>query len=596
MQIIQVDSGKTTRLFWSLIAVVGAVLFLTTDQSDPGIFAAALVLAVVGLFPFYLWLLGWSHGLPIWPVFCLVNGVGYAATMFQNPEPLADYTSVEIIIGGITAAGFVFVGTLVWISMTSRTPKPPVRVIMIEHRQSLKFLMAFIAFGVVFQFNRTVGWIPLPGGSVMILRGIALSLATMGLFVLSFYAGKGLLTAGQKWYLGCSAVLLIMFGLGTLMLAQAAIPFAMVVLGYTLGGNKIPWKIVGIGFLVIALLHPGKYEMRNKYWSGGGDGLRPSNAVGFFGEWIGYGLEEVGGLSGVAQTQRKSEDSPTSAFERAGTLHMLLRVQKMSPTEVPFLYGLTYEHVPRMLIPRVIDDEKGISHAGNQILSVNYGLVLIETVNTVSIQWGLVPEAYANFGYLGVGALAVVLAAFYSYITRLTVGVPLTSLRFVIGLLIMAAATTADTMGVFVTTQFQGVMAVSMAALFFMRRQMNPFATGEEHTIAQLEGSVERKGTGRRQEAVSPSLGSVEQTGGKQLAADAGVVRTMPIRTPKRIASWMPRRVRAAVVAQYAAQEIGGEEGEVKGPRDQESKRPKDGSERPRQVAVPYQNYRRYRG
>ena len=125
---------------------------------------------------------------------------------------------------------------------------------------------------------------------------------------------------------------------------------------------------------------------------------------------------------------------------------------------------------------------------------------------------------------------------------------------------------------------------------------MNPFATGEEHTIAQLEGSVERKGTGRRQEAVSPSLGSVEQTGGKQLAADAGVVRTMPIRTPKRIASWMPRRVRAAVVAQYAAQEIGGEEGEVKGPRDQESKRPKDGSERPRQVAVPYQNYRRYRG
>lgn len=81
-----------------------------------------------------------------------------------------------------------------------------------------------------------------------------------------------------------------------------------------------------------------------------------------------------------------------------------------------------------------------------------------------------------------------------------------------------------------------------------------------------------------------------------QVAADGGVVRALPIRTPKRIASWMPRRVRAAVVAQYAAQEVGGEEGEARVPSDQESERPKDGRERPRQVAVPYQNYRRYRG
>ena len=64
-----------------------------------------------------------------------------------------------------------------------------------------------------------------------------------------------------------------------------------------------------------------------------------------------------------------------------------------------------------------------------------------------------------------------------------------------------------------------------------------------------------------------------------------GTVRTMPIRTPKRIASWMPRRLRAAVVAQNAAEE------EPEG-----TERPKDGSEKPRQLAVPYQNYRRYRG
>ena len=103
----------------------------------------------------------------------------------------------------------------------------------------------------------------------------------------------------------------------------------------------------------------------------------------------------------------------------------------------------------------------------------------------------------------------------------------------------------------------------------------------------------------------------------KQLAADGGVVRTMPIRMPKRIASWMPRRVRAAVVAQQKAAAEGGDlkletgvgEGEGERLKDEETKRQpslrdglpsnqliKDGRERPRQVAVPYQNYRRYRG
>ena len=94
----------------------------------------------------------------------------------------------------------------------------------------------------------------------------------------------------------------------------------------------------------------------------------------------------------------------------------------------------------------------------------------------------------------------------------------------------------------------------------------------------------------------------------------------------------MPRRVRAAVVAQRAeieqkvtstgahgargrwpqatAGEMSGSEGvnetkgvgeeglkdeELKRLRDEETKRPKDERARPRQVAVPYQNYRRYR-
>jgi hypothetical protein len=171
-------------------------------------------------------------------------------------------------------------------------------------------------------------------------------------------------------------------------------------------------------------------------------------------------------------------------------------VQKKSPDEVPFLNGLTYEPIPRLLIPRILDDQKGISHAGNVLLTVNYGVQTIEQTQTTSIYWGLIPEAYANFGYLGVAGLGVVLGLFYGYVTNLTVGVPLTSLRFVLGLLIMGAATKADTMGVFVTSQFQGIVGVSMAALVLMRRQPNPFA-GEQGAGSMEQGASAGRAVGR---------------------------------------------------------------------------------------------------
>jgi hypothetical protein len=254
------------------------------------------------------------------------------------------------------------------------------------------------------------------------------------------------------------------------------------------------------------------------------------------------------------------------------------------------------------------------------MLTVKYGVQTIEQTAGTSIFWGLVPEAYANFGYLGMAGLAVVLASFYGWITNLSVGVPMTSLRFVLGLLIMGAATKADTMGVFITSQFQGIVGVSLAAMLLMRRQPNPFA--EEQASGGLRQEARGKWGMRKQEARSEEHGAREESarvgrledgkvgeGGRDTASaeprdvgTGGTVRTLPIRTPKRIASWMPRRVRAAVVAARNAAE--GEEGDqgtgsggqgtaadvqtANGIRQEER-------QQPRQVAVPYQNYRRYR-
>ena len=631
MQLVSLEKSRSTRLFYLVAGLLAAVLVLTAKQDDPGVVAAGVIVAIASIYPLYFWLLGWSHGLPIWPVFVASNGIVAALPMIQGSKNLAGYTSGEIIVGGFTFVGFFALGTVVWLSLTGRKRKPPEVVLMIAREHSERYLFAFIVAGLLFYLNQLGGFIPLPGNTMQIARGITGSLSTLGIFVLAFYDGQGLLRRSQSIWLAVLATMTAMAAAAGLIMATAIVPVAMLLMGYALGSAKVPWRSLAVVLLVASILHPGKFSMRELYWGPDRPAFRLTTLPQFYIDWFRNGFDHVTAMSGLSQAPPREEEV-SSLFERSGTLHMLLLVQQKSPNEVPFLNGITYEPIPRLLLPRFLDNNKGISHAGNVLLTVNYGVQTIEQTRGTSIGWGLVPEAYANFGYVGVASLAVVLAMFYSWITNMSVGVPMTSLRFVAGLLIMAAATRSDTMGVFITSQFQGIVGVSMAALLLMRRQGNPFAAeaangstrqeakgkwgrkGMEHGAWSMEqgaGGAEanrsRTGAERRQREAEPRanektnrlpgdalLHGVATAG--QVAADGGVVRALPIRTPKRIASWMPRRVRAAVVAQYAAQEVGGEEEEGKGPRDQAPKGPKDGKERPRQVAVPYQNYRRYRG
>ena len=617
MQLLNVDNRKKTQVFYFLCVAVAAVMFFTSKQQDPGVIAAAILLSFVSLYPLYFWLLGYSHGLPLWPVFVIMNGITAALPMVQAPETLDAYSPAQIITGGMTYAGFIILGTMIWLSLTSNVPRPPKNIFMISRRNSTAILFAFVASGIAYYVNSFLWIIPLPGNTQQIVRGVTLSLNTMGIFVLAFYMGRNLLTAAQSWLLVALVTLSAAVMMAGLIMATAMVPVAMAFLGYVLGSGKVPWKAFAVFFVIIAILHPGKYAMRAVYWGGSdiGGGVHPMNLPAYYWSWFGYGLEELGGVTGIV-TGPKADSEASSVFERAGTIHMLLRVQKMSPNEVPFLSGITYETIPQLLVPRFIHSGKGVAHAANIMLTVNYGVQSAEVaMGGTSIMWGLVTEAFANFGYLGVAALAVFLAILYGLFTRLTIGVPMTSLRFVIGLLIMGAAVKADTMALFITSQFQAIVGVSIAALFLMRRQPNPFVE-EEQTLEQIANS-RRQATDKLRPAAegmpAPGLlasliegqqpdtdraesvvaGSGQEAGirGPRDVGTGGTVRAIPMETPKRIARWMPRRVRAAVVAARRAADHG-----TARPQDDGQKRLEEGKNRPRQLAVPYQNYRRYRG
>jgi len=564
MRIAQLGTKQTTRLFYALVSVVVFFFVATADQADPGLYAAGLLLGLLALYPLYFWLLGWSCGLPLWPIFCLVTGITSALPIVQAPAILGTYEPVEILTAAGTIGGFIILGTLVWLALTAQKPKAPKHIVMISRHHANTYLFLFVLSGVLFQLNQNLRFIEFPGNTMQIVRGITMSLNTMGLFVLSFEHGQGLLSKKSSFWLIVLGVATALGAASGLLLINAVIPLAMMLFGNMLGSGRIPWKGLAAAIVGLAVLHPGKFAMRDAVYSG----QRQMSLLGlpaFYAEWIGYSFQEVGSFGRFFRATSE-EGERSTLFERSGNLHMLLLVQKLSPQQVPYMSGATYEHIPRMLVPRFIDDQKGISHAGNIILSVNYGVQTIEGTRSTSVGWGLIPEAYANFGYLGVAMLAVILSGFYSLAARLTVDVPMTSLRFVLGLLFMSAATQADTMGVFVTSQFQGVASVTFAALLLMRRQENP-----------LYGM-----TGANQSSWRAIMGAAVGTGqieGNPQAAPSQTMQSQQ-RATKRLPNWMPRSHRRAFALAAARREA--EEQETVAEQT---------VKKPRQVAVPIQPY-----
>jgi hypothetical protein len=164
-----------------------------------------------------------------------------------------------------------------------------------------------------------------------------------------------------------------------------------------------------------------------------------------------------------------------NAKERAALLPLLLQIQKMTPAQVPFLEGASYEKLPSMLIPRLITKDKAVSHISNMIMAVHYGILKQENVRFTSIAFDLPMEAYANYGYLGVAGLAVVMGLFLGLVSLMTTGVPLFSFRFLMSVLVLSAVISSNnTMGVFVTTTWQGFLALLTLSLVIMRTIPNP--------------------------------------------------------------------------------------------------------------------------
>jgi hypothetical protein len=423
------------------------------------------MVCVAALWPLRLWCTGRVPGLPIFPIYAATFLATFVFPFLEADQNMREYDPYPLVRAACTATCFISIGTLFWWYWATRRRSLPRRCLALEGSKGTDVLLLAIFMGTIYTLLDRAGWLRgLPTGAFTLLRSAVRGPVSFAVFVMGMRWGSGLLNLGQK---STFLILFITFCAvesSSLFLVGAILVGLMLALGFMLGRGRLPWLGISIGIAALSLLHLGKAEMRSRYWKEGEQGnlLAPQNYAAFFAEWLKVAFQNI-------NLQKSGIDTETtSVFSRANIAYLLLLAQRVSPEEIPFLRGETYRIIPSALVPRLFSPEKQSPHYSTTLLNVRYERQTWETAQSTSIGWGLLNEAFANFGYVGCVVAAAIIGSFFGLVTWWCKGMPVDSIHYLVGIYTLGfAIQTEMTAAIFITAYVQGLFGVMVMAWHF---------------------------------------------------------------------------------------------------------------------------------
>lgn len=448
-----------------LLGILGARMPIET-------FLGAVIVSVASLLPWWLWALGRAKGLPIWPIFTLTAIWAYALPLVSEHPIVVLFPPTFHLVAALSIAGALVAGTLAWWPFVSRVAPTPAVVRVFPLSTGKPVFWLFLVGALAFNVATLTGSFGSDVQGFTILRGVVLGIAALAVFYFGYQHGVGSLAKIEiAGYLGL-VVMTAGVTLTSMLLINCMSMLLTLVIAYMLGRGSIPWRtLLAIG-AVFYFLHAGKAQQREQYWS---EVMWRPIALAeypvFFADWISHSSNAVvDELSPDRVARQPEEKVGSSLWDRSSLMHLFLYFQYATGAQVPYLWGLTYSVIPELLIPRIFHAEKARSHFGNSVLAVHYGIVENSEDTQVSVGFGFLNEAYANFGIIGTLVVAALLGLFFGWVTRLSMSVPLMSFRFLFAVIVLGSAFQVEyTAGVFVSSLFQSSMALLGVALVFMR-------------------------------------------------------------------------------------------------------------------------------
>jgi len=379
----------------------------------------------------FLWVSSGAFGIPVLPVISALSYVYYALPLLAGGT-LAVYRSEDLVWAALSVGLFLTASALAawpFLGDGRGRNKPPtaarapggaqfIRTRSLNNLAGNDELYRLIFIGLVagnlyylLLLSGTAGYL---GTFIGVVRSVAVTLGSLACYLIGFARGSGLLS-GQRWVAALAGFLLLtVLSMSGLFLVTGAVNIAAAVLGYVLAAKRIPWITLGFAFAILSILNAGKLNVRSEYWARDSQSLRNASVLqvpGMLVDWFAAGIS--------APVSRRSEQNP-SLLERTSLLHMVLAVQEATPRIVPYLDGGTYALLPSMLMPRFLEPDKMESQAGLNLLSVRYGRQRAEDTAKTTLGWGMVAEAYANYGNPAVIAVGVIFGALCGFLMRLS--------------------------------------------------------------------------------------------------------------------------------------------------------------------------------
>lgn len=456
------NSRWLVRLFWqvTLLLFISVAVNHTADLMSK---VAALIIISAALIPSYLWCSGRVKGLPLFPMFCFPYIFSHGLPLITEEPVIKLYTATQHFNAALAVGLFLGAGTVAW--RLSARPKVAASGYLwtLNDKQPFTLFAGYLFVTAIFFLALNSGylWVALPSQIVSILRTVVPAGANFVLMVLGYQLGEGKLMPGQRnIFIGLLALIVFVTGV-TLYLNVPGIFILVAIAGYFLGSKILPWRILLILVLIMAFLNLAKGEMRGEYWRGA---TSPTQYPQLYAEWVSKSADRVTQLSDLFAVTDES-----SLANRISIVEMLLLVQSKTGESVPYLQGQTYAIIPELLVPRFFVNNKIRGAEATHMMSVHYGLKTYEDTFTTSIAWGLLQEAYANFGWLGVMSLGYLLGNLYGSVTQWAAGVPETSYRFLVSLVfVQLALKTELTLGSFITILTQLLILCFLLRIFFM--------------------------------------------------------------------------------------------------------------------------------
>ena len=460
-----------TTIFW---VGIGLLIFSNLDRLKvvaPGTAMGFCVIAFSCMFPVYLWCAGKVKGMPVFPFFALTYLWTFCLPLLsENPNVLL-YSGQEHLVAAGTVATFLFSGTAIWYQLV-KTPGRPRSYLALGSKGAESFFIGIVAAGAFINMYLIGGWTGIPDKLFTILRNAILGLSFLGIFILAYRSGSGELTKLKQRIFFAFLCLNIFTAAAGLILKTALTLFMLSIIAFVVGGKRLPLLPLVFGLVSLLPLHYGKHPMRAKYWEGPtAHYIQPWDYPAWFAEWWGYALKEI---HHEAPRYAAPEEEKESFVERSSVIHILMMAQEKIPAQFPYMNGATYQYVLVLMIPRAFYPAKPVSHVGTHMLNIHIKRQTPEQTEKTTIAWGLLPEAYANYGLAGAVGIGGFLGLFYALATRISVGTSAFSTRSMFSVLVLsfALASTEWTAGVYSAALFQSTVPI-VAMSVVMRVQRN---------------------------------------------------------------------------------------------------------------------------